>query len=230
MSAKTDSLQEQVHVIAGRPSSMRTYALTKGFIRFFLFRYFKVRVINREGLNVDGAAIYAPVHRSNLDSPLIAAGADRRFRVLAKQSLFKYAPAKWFIASLGAFPVERGAADRQALRTAVELLERGEPMLVFPEGTRQEGPEVGEVFDGVAYLAAKSGAVVVPIALAGTEESMPPGVRFPRRSEVVIVVGDQVQPPVAPKGRLTMSGRSEYSTRLREVLQELLDQANEERT
>lgn len=208
---------------------MRTYKLTKGFIRFVLFRYFKVRIINRDGLNVDGAVIYAPVHRSNLDSPLIAAGADRRMRVLAKQSLFKYAPAKWFISCLGAFPVERGAADRQALRTAVDLLAQGEPMLVFPEGTRQDGTEVGEVFDGVAYLAAKSGAAVVPIALAGTGESMPPGVKFPRRSQVTIVVGDAVAPPVAPKGRLTMSGREQYSSQLREVLQQLLDRAYEER-
>lgn len=206
---------------------MKTYNATKAFIRTLLWRYFKVEITNRDGLNIDGPVIYAPVHRSNLDSPLIAAGADRRLRVLAKQSLFNLAPFKWYISCLGAFPVERGAADRQALRISLDLLKQGEPLLVFPEGTRQEGREVGEMFDGVAYLAAKSGASVIPIALAGTGESMPPGAKFPNRSKVIINVGDAMLAPTNESGRVTMSGREQFSSDLQATLQVLLDQAYE---
>ena len=87
-------------------------------------------------------------------------------------------------------PVRRGEADLDAMRAALQLLRDGEAMLVFPEGTRQPSDDIGPIFDGTAWLAAKSGAPVLPVGVAGTREAMPSGAKFPKRTQVAIVVGE----------------------------------------
>ena len=77
--------------------------------------------------------------------------------------------------SLGSFPVRRGEADLDAMRVAKEMLEGGECMLVFPEGSRQEGDAIGEIYDGTAWLASMAKVPVVPVGIAGTEVAMPTG-------------------------------------------------------
>ncbi|MDG2112516.1 MAG: lysophospholipid acyltransferase family protein, partial [Actinomycetota bacterium] len=176
------------------------FRLIRGSIRVFLFRWFRLRHEGRERLAVEGTVIFAPVHRSNLDGPLIGGLTHRRVRYLGKESLFKPAPAGWVMRSVGSFPVRRGEADLDAMRAAKSLLDQGEAMLVFPEGTRQEGDEIGEVFDGAAFLAAKSKAPVVPVGIAGTDEAMPTGTKFPKRVQVAIVVGEPLDPPTGPDG------------------------------
>jgi 1-acyl-sn-glycerol-3-phosphate acyltransferase len=103
--------------------------------------------------------------------------------------------------SLGSFPVRRGEADLDAMRVAKEMLEAGECMLVFPEGTRQEGDHIGEIYDGTAWLASKAKVPVVPVGIAGTEAAMPTGSKFPSRVPVTIVVGEILEPPQAADGK-----------------------------
>jgi glycerol-3-phosphate dehydrogenase (NAD(P)+) len=76
----------------------------------------------------------------------------------------------WFLSALGAFPVERGAGDRDAIRTAQELLSRGELVLIFPEGTRTRPGPLGHPKRGVGRLALASGAPVIPLAIIGTQD------------------------------------------------------------
>lgn len=218
--------QEYALTVAENPAAMRVYGVVLTFIRQVMNRYFRVEARGRiDNLTVDGPLILAPVHRSNLDSLLVAGASTRRCRALAKHSMFKSKPFAWLIASLGAFPVERGTADREALRAARMLLSRGEAMFVFPEGTRQTGRDVGEIYDGVAYLAAKTGARVVPVGIAGTAEAMPKGVRFPKREKVVLQVGEILEPPTASGKRVTVSDRADFSKRLGEALQGLQEAA-----
>ncbi len=225
--AREDNPQAYALEVSERRSAMRVYNVVVTFIRRIMNPYFRVEVQGEtQNLHADGPLILAPVHRSNLDSMLVAGASSRRCRALAKDSMFAKQPFAWLISSLGAFPVARGTADREALRAARMLLDKGEAMFVFPEGTRQSGPEVGEVFDGVAYLAAKTGARVVPVGIAGTESAMAPGTTFPRRSHVVLVVGDIIDPPVAAGKRVTVSDRAAFSNNLRDVLQKLMDQAH----
>lgn len=221
----SSDLQKQVYDIANSANAMRVYGATRAFLQRVAWPYLRVSFINQHNLAVPGKVIYAPVHRSNLDAPLVASGADRRLRALAKESLFSNSAARWYISSLGAFPVDRGNADRESLRVAASIIEEGEPMLIFPEGTRQSGPEVGEVFDGVAFLAARTDAPVVPVGIAGTEEAMPTGSKRIHRSTVVIAAGDQMRVPLNDKGRLSVSGRKQFSADLRAALQALMDQA-----
>lgn len=220
------SLQDRVQRIARRRSSRWVYRTVRRIVLMTLYPYMRVRRQGAEHLDAEGPVIVAPVHRSNLDAPLVSVAGRRPMRFLAKQSLFDNRAFGGLIAALGAFPVRRGGADREALRVAAEILAAGEKLLVFPEGGRSSGPKVQGVFDGVSWLAAKTGAAVVPVGVAGTEAAMPPGARFPRRVPVAIVVGPPIAPPVAPAaGRVSRRERSRYSETLAARLQAVFDQA-----
>lgn len=204
------------------------FRFVRGSIRVFLFRWFRLRCEGRERLRVEGTVILAPVHRSNLDGPLIGGLTHRRVRYLGKESLFKPALAGWVMRSVGSFPVRRGEADLDAMRVAKSMLETGEAMLVFPEGTRQEGDQIGEVFDGAAWLASKSRAPVVPIGIAGTLEAMPTGVKFPRREQVAIYVGEALDPPTGPNGGgAKRADLRAWTQQLRDELQHCQQRARE---
>ena len=88
---------------------------------------------------------------------------------MAKEELFKFKPLGWFLCSLGAFPVRRGAADADFIDTAKAILERGDPVLIFPEGTRIRPGALAKPKRGVGRLALETGATVVPVAMRGTE-------------------------------------------------------------
>ncbi len=194
-------------------------------IRWILYPWFRVRGRGAEHLDTPGPLILAPVHRSNLDSLILATQTERMMYALGKESLFTPAPLGWVMAALGAFPVHRGAADREALRSAQLLLERGKAVIVFPEGTRQSGSTVGEIFDGATFLAARTGAKVVPVGIAGTEAALPPGARRPRRTRVAIITGEPLAPPATESGRLSLAKRRAFSAALAEALQRALDEA-----
>ncbi len=220
-----DARQHRAEQVAESRSGRAVYRAVRASIRAVLYRYFRVIARGGEHLDLEGPLILAPVHRSNLDAPLIAALSSRRIRSLAKESLFSPAPLGWFMSALGGFPVRRGGVDRDALRAAQTLLEEGEAVIVFPEGTRQRGEQVVDVFDGAAFLAARSGARVVPIGIAGTEAAMPSGARFPRRTKVAIVAGAPLEPPDAGGQRLTLRARRDYTAALGQQLQRVFDEA-----
>ena len=193
----------------------------RGLVRSLLFRAFRLRASGQERLRAEGAVIYAPVHRSHLDGPLVGSLTHRRVRYLGKEELFHPRPLGWFMRSVGTFPVRRGEADLDAMRAALGLLEDGEAMLVFPEGSRQPSDHIGEIYDGTAWLAAKSGAPVLPIGIAGTRESMPSGAKFPKRTQVAIVVGEVMSPPAGPDGgRARRADMSAWTATLREAIED----------
>ena len=198
----------------------------RGLIRILLFRMYRVRATGQEHLRASGTLIYAPVHRSHLDGPLIGGLTHRRVRYLGKEELFRPKPLGWFMRSIGTFPVRRGEADLDAMRGALGLLNDGEAMLVFPEGTRQPSDDIGPVFDGTAWLAAKSGAPVLPVGIAGTREAMPSGAKFPKRTQVAIVVGEPLAPPTGPDGgRARRPDMTAWTATLREALEDCQQRA-----
>ncbi len=228
--ASIEDPQEYALEIGAKKSSLVVYGAVVRFIRWVLNPYFRVETRGLiDNLHAQGPLILAPVHRSNLDSMLVAGVSSRRCRALAKHTMFATRPFAWLISALGAFPVERGSADREALRAARMLLDDGQAMFVFPEGTRQVGTEVGEIYDGVAYLAAKTGARVLPIGIAGTDEAMPKGVKFPRRAKVVISVGELLDAPVSSGRRVTVGDRAAFSEKLGASLQDLMADAHANR-
>ena len=217
-----EDLQQRAQRIAAKRSSMWVYRLVRGTIMSVLYPYFRVRRRGKEHLDISGPVIVAPVHRSNLDTPLLSGMTRRRLRALSKESLFANRLFGAFLAALGAFPVRRGAADREAIRESIKMLDAGEQIVVFPEGTRQTGPQVGEVFDGMSFLASRTGAAIVPIGIAGTEAAMSTGTRLPRPVRVAMVAGPPILPP---EGRMTRPQMSRFSETVRERLQEVFDEA-----
>lgn len=222
-SASTDR-QERARRTNAAWTAPLVYGTVRSLVRFVLWPYFRTRIAGREHIPASGQVILAPVHRSNLDSLMLSPLTRRRLRALAKESLFKLPPLGWVIASLGAFPVQRDSADRESMRVARELLADGNLLLVFPEGTRHEGDRVAELFDGTAWLAAKTQSPVVPVGIAGTGEAMPTGARFPRPTRVRIVVGPPIDPPEAKGSR---SALRNWTAGFTEALQAAQDEAAE---
>jgi len=136
-------LREQALARGERRSSLLVYRIVRALLRVVVNPWLRVRSANAEVLDRPGPTILAPVHRSHLDSALIATQTQRRIRALGKESLFTTPGVSYLCAALGAIPVQRGKADRDALMAARSLLERGESMIVFPEGSR--GPGGGAV-------------------------------------------------------------------------------------
>ncbi|HEX6310528.1 MAG TPA: lysophospholipid acyltransferase family protein [Acidimicrobiia bacterium] len=185
---------------------------------------FRVRIHGRERVPQTGAYVVAPSHRSLMDIFFTGYITRRRIRFMAKRELFENRFLAWLFTALGGFPVDRGTADRGALRAAREALENGEPVAIFPEGTRGHGPEIGPLFDGAAYLAARLGLPVVPVAIGGSEEILASGKVLPRIRRVGIVVGEPVLPP-AHEGRVRRQEVTQVTEQLRTELQKRFDDA-----
>ncbi len=136
---------------------------------------YRCRARGAQHLPYDGPAIVIVNHKSNADPVVIGMVFDRPLRYMAKKELFRWRPLTWLITTLGAFPIERGAGDREALRRSLEVLERGEVLLMFPEGTRFPDQSVHPFLPGVGMLALRSGAAVVPMAMDGTQHLLRDG-------------------------------------------------------
>jgi len=155
-------------------------------VPFFLI-YFRMQRIGMEHLPRRGPLLLASNHRSFLDPFVIGTLMRRPVYYMAKRELFEYRLVAWLLNGLGAFPVDRGAGDTEAMDTARAILARGDCVVLFPEGTRVRPGPLGAPRRGVGRLALQSGAPVVPIAVIGTED-VRRGVRI-RPRKVRICVG-----------------------------------------
>jgi 1-acyl-sn-glycerol-3-phosphate acyltransferase len=140
------------------------------------FRLFlRLRASGRENVPAAGPTLIVSNHISYLDPPLIGAAAlPRRTHFMAKAELFRIPLLGWAIRRLGAFPVVRGAADREALRIARALLAAGEAVVMFPEGTRSPDGRLRPAFTGAGALALEPGVCVVPAAVWGSRGARGP--------------------------------------------------------
>lgn len=215
--------------IKGRVAGVVTHFLVKRLARVVFGAYFRCYTRGRRELPSEGGVIIAPTHRSNLDTPLVGASAGRPLRYFAKSGLFRGPVTTWIMVALGAFPVRREMVDRSALKAALTVLGAGKALVVFPEGERKSGPRIHPLLDGVAWLAAKAQVPVVPVAIGGTERAMGKGVRMPRPCTVRIVWGEPLAPPeVDERGRQSRESLNQYSAELREILQGMFDDVQQE--
>jgi 1-acyl-sn-glycerol-3-phosphate acyltransferase len=138
------------------------------FLPFFLV-YFRLQRIGREHLPSSGPLLLASNHRSFLDPFVIGSLVRRPVYYMAKRELFEKRWQAWILNALGAFPVDRGAGDGAAMRAAREILERGDCVVLFPEGTRIRRGPLHSPHRGVGRLALETGAPVAPVAVHGSE-------------------------------------------------------------
>lgn len=132
--------------------------------------YFRLRRIGSEHLPRSGPLLLAANHRSFLDPFVIGALTRRPVYYVAKRELFRRPWQARLLNALGAFPIDRGRGDEDAIATAREILARGDCVVIFPEGTRVRSGSLGAPRRGVGRLALETGAPVVPIAVIGTED------------------------------------------------------------
>ena len=196
-------------------------AIVVGFCRLF----WRLSIVGAEHVPTTGPFVLAPVHRSNVDFAIVAACSRRRMRYLAKDSIFKYGLGRVW-ESLGAIAVARGTADREAMRALEASLAAGEPVVMFPEGTRQSGPEVQPLFDGVAYVASRARVSIVPVGIGGSERAMPKGSKMIRPVKITVVIGPPIVPEAREEGaRVPRRAVGELTSQLKTEVQRLFDEA-----
>ena len=208
--------------LPGRILYRVVWSIVWTIVKFFV----RLKVEGKENLP-DGPFILSPVHRSFIDTPVAGMITARRLRFMGKESLWEVWGLGAFLSVMGGFPVERSSVDRTALRAAEDVLALGEPLVMFPEGTRREGPRLKreDMLDGPAFVSARSGVPIVPVGLGGTVKALPIGSRFPRFHKCWAVIGDPIYPPPKVGGRVPRRVVHELSDRLFKDLGDLYVEA-----
>jgi 1-acyl-sn-glycerol-3-phosphate acyltransferase len=205
------------------------YQLFRGLFAGLAKLLFRLEIHGREHIPAEGSFILAPgAHRSNIEIFVVCAVTRRRVRYMGKDSLWKNAASDWFFSTLGGFPINRDAADREALNQTLAIVESGEPVVMFPEGTRRTGPTIDaeHMKEGVAYVASRAQIPIVPVGIGGSERVMPPKAKYLRPSKMALVIGAPLPPaPLKESGRVSRSAVRSQTEELRTTLQGLFDDA-----
>ncbi len=204
------------------------YRILRVLVRLLNAVLFRTSVTHEGAVPAEGPVIIAPVHRSFIDFFVASEVTGRKLHYMAKDSLWRNSVLARILPSVGAFPVHRESADREAMRRAQQVLEAGEVLILFPEGERRTGPVVADLHEGVAFLAARTGATVVPVGIGGSASVMPKGTRIPRPRHIHLVVGEPLVPPERTgTGRVPRSRIHRLTEQLTDSLQDLYDRSVE---
>ena len=165
------------------------YFISRNILKLLFKIFFRLEIVGSANCPKTGPLIIAPNHASFLD-PLIAGFAvPRPLNFMARRSLFRNRIFGSIIKSVNAFPLKREGADVGAMRMAIDKLCQGKTVLIFPEGTRSKDGNLGEPRAGIGFLAASSGANILPCYIKGSREALPKGTIFPRFKKITVYVG-----------------------------------------
>jgi 1-acyl-sn-glycerol-3-phosphate acyltransferase len=193
------------------------------FCRWAFAKLFKLtggyEVKGLENIPPTGQLLIAANHTSNLDPPAMGGSCPVRYmRSMAKAELFK-GIIGFVLSRVGVFPVRRGEGDTESIRLCLETLEMGGAVLIFPEGTRGDGKTMQPLQMGMAMLAKRTGAPVVPVAIVGTHLAMPRGGKFRRGHKVTVVYGKPFSYSETATGANEKENRKLFNARLaREIV------------
>ncbi len=209
------------------PQRTLTYRICRAILTGLTRVWFRPHVVGAENIPLTGPVLIAPTHRSNVDFAFSLFMSPRKVFFMAKEGIFRPRLFAALLERLGVFPVDRNSADRGSLRLAEEVLRRGQALVLFPEGTRKEGTTIGPLHDGAMFVAARTGALVVPVGIAGSDQAMPVGAKLPRFKKIYVVVGKPITPP-AGEGRIARSAIADKSDELRHELQAAYDESRQQ--
>ena len=181
-------------VVAPPPSL--TYRLVSNLLVFPIFRgLFRGSVLGSCHVPRVGPLVIVANHGSHLDPPLLGHALGRPVAFMAKAELFAVPLLGAVIRACGAYPVRRGASDREAIRTATARLDEGWATGVFLDGTRQPDGRVNQPLPGAALLAARTGAPLLPVAIVNSHRALGSGQTLPRLVPIQLRIGEPVPPP-----------------------------------
>lgn len=201
------------------------YVVMRALLAVLLRTVFRLEVRGAENIPRYGGAIIAPNHRSLIDHPAVGVATKRQIWFMGKSELFANKWAARFLYAMNSFPVNRGKPDRASLQKCLDLLADGELVGIYPEGTRTPQARFEDLEDGFTYIALKSGAPIVPVALSGTEAVFPKGRKLPRPVKIRILIGEPFRlgerhAGVLPRARIR-EATAEAKRRLDAVMDEL---------
>ena len=180
------------------PKPSLTYRLISYLLVFPVYRLlFRGRTAGNARVPMDGALVVVANHGSHLDPPLLGHALGRPVAFMAKAELFRVPILGPIIRACGAYPVARGASDREAIRTATDRLLEGWATGVFIDGTRQSNGRVNAPQPGAALLAARAGVPLLPVAIVNSHRAMGSGQRWLRLVPIHIRIGTPIPPPTS---------------------------------
>ncbi|WP_216829269.1 lysophospholipid acyltransferase family protein [Alkalihalobacterium elongatum] len=147
---------------------MNLYVFGRGLFRTFFSTTYRVETIGLENIPKEGPVLLCSNHIHNFDPPFLGAYVHRKVHFMAKAELFKVPILGHLVSGVGAFPVKRGAGDKQALKLGLKILKDGEALGLFPEGTRSKDGQLGKGLAGAGFFALRTDAVVIPCAIIGS--------------------------------------------------------------
>jgi 1-acyl-sn-glycerol-3-phosphate acyltransferase len=175
------------------------HAFKDPFINPFFYLYLRGKVTGTEHIPKSGGFVVVSNHGSNFDPPLLSAAVQRPVAYMAKEELFEVPILKQAIELYGAYPVKRGAADRNAIRSALAYLEKGWGVGLFLTGTRTPDGRIIDPMPGAALIAAKAQVPLLPVCLWGTHSIEQKGKKLPQATPVTIRIGELISPPTSTK-------------------------------
>tara|TARA_Y100001968_G_scaffold329028_1_gene377457 strand:+ start:339 stop:1028 length:690 start_codon:yes stop_codon:yes gene_type:complete len=183
-----------------RPRQSFVYACVSYLFVFPIFRIlFRGKTKGISNLPKTGGIVIVSNHGSHLDPPILGHALGRPVAFMAKSELFRVPILSFIISACGAYPVNRGAGDRGALRTASSKLIQGWATGVFLDGTRQDNGRVNDPKAGASLLAARTGCPILPVAIVNSHRAFPRGASSLRLLPIHLRVGELIQPPSTRK-------------------------------
>ena len=210
---------------------MRTWFYAPGswLTRFAMLFLGPLRYEGLDNVPRTGAFILVSNHISLLDPLIIGSTAGqlagRLVHFMAKQELRSWPLIGWLATQAGVYFVRRGEGDRAAQRLSLELLAEGEPIAVFPEGTRSRTGVLGEPRDGAALLAMRTGVPLLPVSITGSNRLFRKGARLPRRSRVTVRIGEPFRLTRQASGRIDRTELAAGTDRIMRSIAALLPPA-----
>jgi 1-acyl-sn-glycerol-3-phosphate acyltransferase len=202
------------------------YRVERSIFATAMWTWFRPNVTGKEHIPETGPVILAPVHRSFADFGFAAFCTHRKLFFMTKDEMWKNKSLGKLLLSVGAFPVHRESADREALQRAEEVLRKDSVLVLFPEGTRRAGPVIEDLMEGAAFLSARTGAPIVPIGIGGSDLAMPKGSTIPKPRTIQVVIGPAIPaPPRTGGGRVSRSAVHAATEALVPKLQAVYDEA-----
>ena len=172
------------------------YELVSKLFVFPIYKFvFKGHLIGRGNIPQTGSFIMVSNHGSLLDPPLLGHALGRNISFMAKAELFKIPFLGFIIKACGAYPVKRGIADKNTIKTACKKLSNDNSIGIFIDGTRQKNGRVNKPKQGAALLAFKNQKLLLPVAIVNSHRLIRFKFCIPLFSKIVIKVGKPVQPP-----------------------------------